>query len=297
MNFSLLPAQILQGIFAGSIYALFALGYTLVFGVLDILNLAHAAIFMMGAMAAWWMVTGAGWSLWVAFPVAVLIAGALGVLLDRVAFYRLRQRRASQLSPLISSIGMGLVFVGVARLLFNPDRKQFPNDAFPQVYFDIGTLRIRLLDIVILIVSLLLMFGLTWVVRNTHLGRSMRAVSENPKASALLGINIERVIAETFFIASALGGAAGVLYGMSLNSIEPTMGNQVELKGLAIIILGGMGSIPGAVLAGLLIGLIESLSVVFRVSQIKDALVFAALFLVLLFRPQGIFGRGVGRVG
>jgi branched-chain amino acid transport system permease protein len=297
MNFSLLPAQILQGIFAGSIYALFALGYTLVFGVLDILNLAHAAIFMMGAMVAWWMVAGAGLSLWVAFPVAVLVAGVLGVLLDRIAFYRLRQRKASQLSPLISSIGMGLVFVGLARLLFNPDRKQFPSDAFPQVYFDIGTLRIRLLDIAILIVSLLLMLWLTWVVRNTHLGRAMRAVSENPRASALLGINIERVIAETFFIASALGGAAGVLYGMSLNSIEPTMGSQVELKGLAIIILGGMGSIPGAVLAGLLIGLIESLSVVFHVSQVKDALVFAALFLVLLFRPQGIFGRVAGRVG
>jgi branched-chain amino acid transport system permease protein len=297
MNLSLLPAQILQGIFAGSIYALFALGYTLVFGVLDILNLAHAAIFMMGAMLAWWLVAGAGWALWLAFPVAVLAAGFLGVLLDRVAFYRLRQRKASQLSPLISSIGMGLIFVGLARLLFNPDRKQFPSDAFPQVYFDIGTLRIRLLDVVILIVSILLMFTLTWVVRNTNLGRAMRAVAENTKASALLGINIERVIAQTFFIASALGGAAGVLYGMSLNSIEPTMGSQVELKGLAIIILGGMGSIPGAVLAGLLIGLIESLSVVFHVSQIKDALVFAALFLVLLLRPQGIFGRTVVRAG
>jgi branched-chain amino acid transport system permease protein len=297
MNFSQLPAQVLQGIFSGSIYALFALGYTLIFGVLDILNLAHAAIFMMAAIVAWWLVSVAGWSLLIAFPLAVLLAGVLGVLLDRVAFYRLRQRRAPHLSALISSIGMGLVFVGLARLLFQPDRKQFPREAFPQVYYDIGNVRIRLLDVVVLFVSLLLMLGLTWLVRNTMMGKTMRAVAENPRAAALLGVNIERVIMQTFFLASALGGAAGMLYGMSLNSIEPTMGNQVELKGLAIIILGGMGSIPGAVLAGFLIGLVESLSVVFRLSQVKDALVFAALFLVLLLRPQGIFGRGVGRIG
>lgn len=297
MNLSQLPAQILQGIFSGSIYALFALGYTLVFGVLDILNLAHAAIFMMAAIVAWWLVAIAGWGLLLAFPVAVLLAGVLGVALDRVAFYRLRQRRAPALSALISSIGMGLVFVGLARLLFQPDRKQFPREAFPQVYYDIGTLRIRLLDIIVLVVSLILMLGLTWLVTNTVLGKAIRAVAENPRAAALLGVNIERVIMQTFFLASALGGAAGVLYGMSLNSIEPTMGNQVELKGLAIIILGGMGSIPGAVLAGFLIGLVESLSVVLKLSQVKDALVFTALFLVLLLRPQGIFGRGVGRVG
>jgi branched-chain amino acid transport system permease protein len=297
MNFSQLPAQVLQGIFSGSIYALFALGYTLIFGVLDILNLAHAAIFMMAAIVAWWLVSVAGWSLLIAFPLAVLLAGALGVLLDRVAFYRLRQRHAPHLSALISSIGLGLIFVGLARLLFHPDRKQFPREAFPQVYYDIGNVRIRLLDVVVLFVSLLLMLGLTWLVRNTMMGKTMRAVAENPRAAALVGVNIERVIMQTFFLASALGGAAGVLYGMSLNSIEPTMGNQVELKGLAIIILGGMGSIPGAVLAGFLIGLVESLSVVFRLSQVKDALVFAALFLVLLLRPQGIFGRGVGRVG
>ncbi len=295
MNFSQLPAQILDGIFSGSIYALFALGYTLVFGVLDILNLAHAAIFMTGAMVSWWLVSAQSWPLWVAFPVAVVMAGLLGILLDRVAFLRLRKRGAGHLSPLISSIAMALIFVGLARLLFNPDRKQFPSQAFPQVYFDIGSTRIRLLDIIILVVSLLMMAGLTWLVQRTSLGRAMRAVAENPKAAALLGVHIDRVIVQTFFIASALGGAAGVLYGMSLNSIEPTMGDQVELKGLAIIILGGMGSIPGAVLAGFLIGLVEVLSVVFRLSQWKDALVFAALFLVLLMRPQGLFGRSAAR--
>lgn len=297
MNLSQLPAQLLDGIFSGSIYALFALGYTLIFGVLDILNLAHASIFMMGAIVSWWLVSVAGWSLLLAFPVAVLLAGLLGVLLDRVAFLRLRRRGAGHLSPLISSIGMALIFVGLARLLFNPDRKQFDRSAFPQVYFDIGDIRIRLLDIIILVVSLVMMAGLNWLVKHTSFGKAMRAVSENPRAAALLGVNIERVIMQTFFLASALGGAAGVLYGMSLNSIEPTMGNQVELKGLAIIILGGMGSIPGAVLAGFLIGLVEVLSVVFRQSQLKDAFVFAVLFVVLLVRPQGIFGRSAGRVG
>src|SRR4051812_23372527 len=290
INMTQLPQQLLNGIFAGSIYALFALGYTLVFGVLDILNLAHAAIFMMGSMVSWWLVSAQGWSLAVAFPVAVVLAGGLGVVLDRVAFLRLRRRGAGHLSPLISSIGMSLVFVGLARLLFGSDRQQFPEEAFPQVYFDLGNIRIRLLDVVILMVSLAMMGGLTWLVQRTALGRSMRAVAENPRAAALLGVNIEAVIVQTFFIASALGGAAGILYGLSLNSIEPTMGNQVELKGLSIIILGGMGSIPGAVLAGFLIGLVEVLSVAFGRSELKDAVVFAALFLVLLFRPQGIAG-------
>ena len=293
-----LPQQLANGIFLGSIYALFALGYTLVFGVLDILNLAHAAIFMLGAMSCWWLVSAQGWNIVLAFVVAVALSGALGVLLDRVAFLRLRRRGAGHLSPLISSIGISLVFVGLARLLFTPERQQFPSEVFPQVYFNIGTvLRLRLLDIVILAVSLLMMAGLTWLVRRTSLGRAMRAVAENPRAAALLGVNIEGVIMQTFFIASALGGAAGVLYGLSLNSIEPTMGNSVELKGLSIIILGGLGSIPGAVLAGFLIGLIEVLSVAFGRSELRDAFVFAALFLVLLLRPQGIFGQRQGRTG
>ncbi len=286
-----LPQQLLNGVFAGSIYALFALGYTLVFGVLDILNLAHSAIFMMGAVVSWWLVSAQGWSLFIAFPVAVAVAGLLGVLLDRMAFMRLRRRGAGHLSPLISSIGMSLVFVGVARLLFTSEHHQFPPDAFPQVYFDLGSVRIRLLDLTILTVSLLLMALLTWLVQRTSLGRAMRAVAENPKAAALLGVNIERVIAQTFFIASALGGAAGVLYGLSLNNIEPNMGGSVELKGLSIIILGGMGSIPGAVIAGFLVGMIEVLSVAFGNSDLKDVFVFAALFLVLLVRPQGILGR------
>ncbi|HYO49846.1 MAG TPA: branched-chain amino acid ABC transporter permease [Chloroflexia bacterium] len=297
MNLSTLPQQLLNGVFSGSIYALFALGYTLVFGVLDILNLAHAAIFMMAAVVSWWLVADQGWSLFAAFPAGVLLAGALGILLDRVAFLRLRRRGAGHLSPMISSIGMALIFVGLAGLLFKPDRKQFPMTAFPQVYFDIGTMRVRLLDVIILAVSLALMALLTWLVQATPLGKAMRAVAENPRAAALLGVNIEMVIMQTFFIASALGGAAGILYGMSLNSIEPTMGNQVELKGLSIIILGGMGSIPGAVVAGFLIGLIEVLSVVFGRSDLKDAFVFIALFLVLLLRPQGIFGRKLGRTG
>src|SRR5688500_5372602 len=297
MQLSQLPQQLLNGIFSGSIYALFALGYTLIFGVLDVLNLAHAAIFMLGATISWWLVTAQGWNLLAAFLVAVLISGLLGILLDRIAFLRLRQRGAPPLSPLISSIGMSLVFVGLSRAVFGDDRKQFPSDAFPQVYFDIGTVRIRLLDVIILAVSIAMMFGLMWLVRQTRLGKAMRAVAESPRAAALLGINIDRVIMQTFFIASALGGAAGILYGMSLNSIEPGMGNQVELKGLSIIILGGMGSIPGAMVAGFLVGMIEVFSIVFGGSQLKDAFVFMALFLMLLLRPQGIFGLKLGRAG
>jgi branched-chain amino acid transport system permease protein len=297
MDLAQIAPQVWNGITAGSVYALFALGYTLIFGVLDILNLAHAAIFMAGAMVSWWLVNGQGWSLYAAFPVAVIFAGLLGILLDRVAFLPLRRRGAGHLSPLISSIGMSLIFVGLAKIAFGLDRQQFPYEAFPRVFFDLGSVRIRLLDVLILVVSLLMMAGLTWLVRRTAFGRSMRAVAENPKAAALLGVNIDRVIVLTFFLASALGGAAGVLYGLSLNSIEPTMGNQVELKGLSVIILGGMGSITGAVTAGFLIGIVEVLSVAFGRSDLKDAFVFAALFLVLILRPQGIFGQRLGRTG
>jgi branched-chain amino acid transport system permease protein len=289
--------QLLNGLFLGSVYALFAVGYTLVFGVLDILNLAHAGIFAVGGMVAWWLVNDGGWNIVAALIAATLVAGLLGIVLDRVAFRRLRQRGAGQLAPLISSIGMALIFQGLLQAKFGPDNLAYPAGAIPRTAWVIAGLRIQPVQLLELVVALVLMVALNWLVRRTAFGRQMRAVAENPRTAALLGINIDLVIIGTFFLASALGGTAGVLYGMSLNSVELAMGAKVELKGLAVIILGGMGSIPGAVLGGFLLGLIEAGTAAFFAPQLRDAAAFTLLFLMLLVRPGGLFGAGSGRVG
>jgi branched-chain amino acid transport system permease protein len=309
MNWQTLPQQLANGIFQGSIYALFALGYTLIFGVLDILNLAHAAIFMMTAVAAWYLIAGLGLNFIVALVLASIVGGLLGVLLDRVAFWRLRQQHAPHLSALISSIAMATIFEGIVVLLptlgADPDSRiigadlhHFPAGSIPSGNLNFGTmLSLPPIKLLVLFVALLLMFGLQYMLRRTRLGREMRAVAESPKASALLGINIEAVFAKTFFIASALGGVAGVLYALTYDTLTADMGSAVELKGLAAIILGGMGSIVGSVVGGFIIGLAEVFSIALGGSNWSDAVAFIVLFLMLLVRPSGLFGARATRTG
>jgi branched-chain amino acid transport system permease protein len=282
--------QLANGLFLGAVYALFAVGYTLVFGVLDILNLAHAAIYMAAAFAALALV-GAGLPLIVAFVSAMLIAGLLGVVLDRVAFAPLRRRNAGTLVPLISSIGAAIVIQGVVRGIFGPDERRFGEDIIPSVTLHVGPLTFGTLDVTILATSLTLMLLLSHVMRKTPLGRSIRAVAEDRVAAALLGIDLERTIALTFFIASALGGAAGILIGLQYNSVSVDMGSRIELKGLAIIILGGMGSITGAVVGAFILAVVETLSVAYISSSYRDAIAFAVMFLILVLRPTGLLGR------
>ncbi len=309
MNWQTLPQQLANGIFQGSIYALFALGYTLIFGVLDILNLAHAAIFMMTAVAAWYLIAGLGINFIVALLIASIVGGLLGVLLDRVAFWRLRQQHAPHLSALISSIAMATIFEGIVTLLptlgADPDSRiigadvhHFPTGSIPYGNLNIGTmLSLPPIKLLVLVVALLLMFGVQYMLRRTRIGREMRAVAESPKASALLGINIEAVFAKTFFIASALGGVAGVLYALTYDTLTADMGSAVELKGLAAIILGGMGSVVGSVVGGFIIGLAEVLSIALGGSNWSDAVAFIVLFLMLLVRPNGLFGARATRTG
>ena len=286
--------QILNGVFVGSIYALFAVGYTLVFGVLDILNLAHAAVFMLSAFAALALVE-AHLSIWAALPLAVLIAGLIGVGLERLAFRPLRGRADSNISGLISSLAMATVFEAIALQLFGPDVSRFPQDTFPDRMINVGGASASLLQLCIVGISVLLMAVLTFLMARTRLGRRLRAVAESPRAARILGIDVDRTIALAFFLSSALGGAAGVLFGLSFNSISPDVGRSVELKGLAVIILGGMGSVPGAVVAGFALGLIEVFTVAHIGSSYRDAVSFAVLFLVLVARPRGLFGRAAAR--
>jgi branched-chain amino acid transport system permease protein len=287
--------QVLNGIFLGSIYALFAVGYTLVFGVLDILNLAHQAVFMLAAFIALALVADAHLSLWLALPAAVLAAGAIGILLERVAFRPLRGRADSNISGLISSLAMATVFEAIALQIFGPDISRFPPDTFPDRVLRIGTATASLLQLCIVGISLVLMAALTLLLSRTRLGRQIRAVAESPRAARILGIDVDRAIAMAFFLSSALGGAAGVLFGLAFNSISPDVGRGVELKGLAVIILGGMGSVPGAVIAGFALGLIEVFTVAQLGSSFRDAVSFAVLFFVLIARPRGLFGRASAR--
>ncbi|HEX4381530.1 MAG TPA: branched-chain amino acid ABC transporter permease [Myxococcales bacterium] len=283
--------QILNGLFVGSIYALFAVGYTLVFGVLDILNLAHQAVFMLCAFIALALVESLHLSIWVALPLAILAGGLIGIGLERLAFRPLRGRAGSNISGLISSLAMATVFEAIAAQIFGPDISRFPQGTFPDVQWHPGEATVSLLQICIAGISVLLMAVLTWLLQRTRLGRSIRAVAENPRAARILGIDVDKVISVSFFLSSALAGAAGVLFGLAFNSMSPDVGRSVELKGLAVIILGGMGSVPGAVIAGFAIGLVEVFTVAHVGSSYRDIVSFAVLFIVLVARPRGLFGQ------
>jgi len=297
-----LTQQVLNAIFIGSIYALFAVGYTLVFGVLDVLNLAHSAVFMLGAVITYSLVVLHGLPFLPAAIIAILVCGLLGLLIEFVALRPLRRRDAPPIAALISTIGLALIFVAIVEqatqgTLFSwlwqdgANSVRFPAGTVPNPTYHVGGLTIEGTKLGILGLSVVLMLVLGYVMRFTQVGRALRAVAENRRAATLLGINVDRIFASTLFVSSALGGLAGLLFGLSLSDISPYIGrDQVELKGLAVIVLGGMGSIPGAVLGGYLLGLIEVFAFVRFGSNVEAGVAFAALFLVLVLRPQGLFG-------
>ncbi len=289
----LLAQQLVNGLFIGSVYGLFAVGYTLVFGVLDILNMAHAAVFTLGGLVALWLVEHQGMTIWTAFPISVVFCGLLGLLLDRVAFLPLRGRSDTYFSGLISSLAMAIIFESAALGLFGARTVRFPVNTVPVHIWQIGGVTVTSLQVGIVITSGLLMIGLTQFLRRARLGKAIRAVAENERAARLLGVHVDGIISFTFVISSALGGAAGILFGLYFDALSPDMGRSIELKGLAVIILGGMGSIPGAILGGLAFGLSEVLTVAISgTSNLRDAVAFTVLFAILLLRPSGILGRG-----
>lgn len=287
--------QIVNGLFLGSIYALFALGYTLVFGVLDILNLAHQAVFMLCAYAALVLVVHLHMPMFAALPAAVLLGGALGLVVERIAFRPLRGRSDSNIAGLISSIALATILEAVVSQVFGPDVERFPLGTVPTRTIQVGGAVVSELQIVIIAIAAAMLLGLTWLLRRTRLGRRIRAVAESPKAARVLGVDVDRIIAASFFVSSALGAAAGVLFGLAFNNVAPDMGRSVELKGLAVIVLGGMGSMPGAALAGLALGLLEVLTVATIGSSYRDAVAFGVLFLVLVLRPRGLLGSAALR--
>jgi branched-chain amino acid transport system permease protein len=291
----MLMQQLLNGIVVGSVYALFALGFTLIFGVNRVMNMAHGGVFMWGAFAGLYSVT------WLHAPfVIALLIGALGggfasVLLDWTAFRPLRRQNAPEFSSIVSSIGASLIFLSVAQQLTATRVMRFPFGTFPIVAFTIFGLRIQLLQLVIIAIVALMVTGLLYYLYRTSFGRQIRAVAFSEHTSKLLGINPTAINFQVFFISGALAGIAGVLIGIVFNSVQFMMGEPLLLRAFVVVVLGGLGSIPGALVAGLLIGLIQTLTVAYLSAGLADALVFSTLFLVLLVRPTGLFG-GVGAV-
>src|SRR5437879_818340 len=294
--------QLVNAIFIGSIYALFAVGYTLVFGVLDILNLAHSAVFMLGAAVTYSLVVNYEQSFWVACIGGILASALMGLVIEHVCLRPLRRRHAPPIAALISTIGLALVIVAAVEQgkpgsltgwLWKDGANSvaFPPGAIPNPTWHVGDITLEASKVAIIPIAIALMLLLGYVIRYTQVGRGLRAVAENARAARLMGLDVDRMISLTLVISSALGGLAGILFGVALGDISPYIGrDSVEVRGLAVIVLGGMGSIPGAVLGGYVLGAIEVLAVVLLGSNVRAGVAFAALFLMLVLRPQGLFG-------
>ncbi len=286
--------QVVNGLSLGSIYALIALGYTMVYGVLRLINFAHGDVYMLGAYTGYYLsrkLQGSEPSLVSALIVmagSMLTCAVIGMLIERLAYRPVR--KASRLTLLITAIGVSLFIENGAQLVFGPDPKFFPSLA-PRADFRLGQVRVTSEQLTVIVLSFLLMLALRFFILKTRTGKAMRAVSFNLDAAKLMGISTDGIISVTFALGSALAAAAGVLIGMQIPKIDPLMGIQYGLKAFVAAVLGGIGNIPGAVLGGLLIGTSEVMVVGYLSSSYRDAIAFGILILVLLLRPQGILGR------
>jgi branched-chain amino acid transport system permease protein len=310
MDITLFLQQFLNGLSIGSIYAIFALGYTLVYSILGIINLAHGAIFTLGAYFTYALMGGnfgfngllANAALPIKLPFAIALilgstlAGFIGVVMERVAFQPLRRQGSDPLLTVVSSLGVGVVIVNLIQYLVGAESYTYPADTYgnlpPSINF--GTpekeIPIRTVQIIIFAVSVVIVSIITYFINLTKYGKAMQAIAEDPTTASLLGINSDRFIILTFFISSFLAGLAGTLVASSVSIAGPYFGIAFGLRGLAVIVLGGLGSIPGAVLGGLLIGLVEAF-VPAEYSGYKEAVAYGILFIMLLVRPQGLLGR------
>ena len=292
--------QIINGLSLGSIYALIALGYTMVYGILKLINFAHSEVFMVGAYTGFYSAGALGIESMeqrgVAFPiylaVAVLVAAMsvsalLGVTIERLAYRPVRT--APRLTPLITAIGVSLLLQNLGMLIFTPNPRRYP-PIIKEVRFEFGGVIVTNIKLTIFIVTIVLMVGLWYLVQRTWTGRAMRAVSVNLDAAKLMGIDTNRTISATFAIGSGLAAAGGILFGLDQITINPLMGTLTGLKAFVAAVLGGIGNVPGAVLGGLLIGLAEQLVAGYLSPDYRDAITFVILIVVLILRPEGILG-------
>jgi len=285
--------QLINGLSLGAIYALIALGYTMVYGVLRFINFAHSEVFMVGAFAGYHLArllphASIGGGLLVLLG-AMVICAVLGVMIEKLAYRPLRGR--STLTVLITAIGVSLLLQNLGQLVFGANPKSFPK-LFPQHSFSTpGGLVVSSDQLIVFGVSVILLFALRHIVMKTRIGTAMRALSFNPTAASLVGINNDAVISFTFVLGSSLAAAGGILYAMNYPSIDPLMGTLPGMKAFVAAVLGGIGNIPGAALGGVVLGLVETLVVALGGSTYRDAVAFGVLILILLFRPAGLLGK------
>lgn len=286
----MIAQQLLNGLIVGGVYALFAIGFTLVFGIHQILNLAHGAVFMVGAFVALYTVL-AGLPLWLGFVLGVLAGGLLSVVIEFVAFRRLRKQGEEEFGAIISAIGANLIIITLAQKFSDTQILRFPFETFPVVIYEWMGLRVSALQLVMAFFASSLVLFITAYLSKTAPGRQVRATAGNERAAILSGVNPNFVFFQTFFMSGALAAAAGVMVGLAFNNIHFMMGEPFLLRGFVVIILGGLGSIPGALVAGLLLGMIQTLSVAYLPSGLTDTIIFSLLFLILLVRPHGLLGK------
>jgi len=301
----ILLQQIINGLVLGSVYALVALGYTMVYGIINLINFAHGEVLMVGALSSWTVITLLadvalpGWlKLLISLVFAVIVCGALNFAIEKIAYRPLRN--APRLAPLITAMGMSLLLQTLAMIIWKPNYKPYPI-LLPSEPFLIGGAVINTTQILILVATGVTLIGLTWLVNRTKLGRAMRATAENPRVAALMGVKPDMVISATFVIGAALAALAGVMYAANYGSVQHTMGFLPGLKAFTAAVFGGIGNLAGAVVGGVLLGVIESLGAGYigkltggvLGSHYQDIFAFIVLILVLTVRPQGLLGERV----
>ena len=285
--------QLINGVSLGSIYALIALGYTMVYGIVLLINFAHGDILMVGAYTAFFVLSAIGsgpMGMLVAIPVSMVICASFGITMERLAYRPLRT--APRLNSLITAIAVSLILENGARVLpfIGPNPRQFPRPAVINVKI-FEDLSISNIQIIVIIFSALLMIALNYIINYTKRGKAMQAVSFDKQAASLMGISVNRIISFTFALGSVLAAAGGVLYASAYPRVDPLMGMMPGLKAFVAAVLGGIGSVPGAMIGGFVLGIAETFTKGFISSQFSDAISFSILIIVLLFRPTGILGQ------
>jgi branched-chain amino acid transport system permease protein len=300
----LLLQQIINGLSLGAMYSLLALGFTMVYGIIELINFAHFNVFMVGSFFGLWVLEATGLIgqrstlaglpligvLLLAFVCTMLLSGLLGVLIERLALRSVRQLRGT--APMILTIGISYILYNVILLTVGADTHNFPNP-IPVVKWQIGGAVLQLRELLVWAVSLLLMVGLHLFVRHTRIGKAMQATAQDQEAARMMGVEVDRVVILAFFIGSALAGAAGLIFGLYYNFTGYSIGYSAGLRAFTAAVLGGIGNIAGAMVGGLVIGLIESLGGQFIAVRWTDVIIFSILILVLVFRPTGLMGLSV----
>jgi branched-chain amino acid transport system permease protein len=293
-NFVIFIQQLINGISLGSIYALIALGYTMVYGIVMLINFAHGDILMVGAYTGFYVLSAMGpspWSLAIAFAASMALCAITGVTIERLAYRPLRS--APRLNSLITAIAVSLILQNGARVLpfVGPNPRQYPT--MPTMNIAIGNFNVSNVQVIVIAVSIVLMLLLNYIINWTKIGKAMRAVSFDMKAASLMGISVNKVVAFTFALGSVLAAAGGILFATAYPQIDPTMGSMPGLKAFVAAVLGGIGSVPGAMLGGFILGIAETLTKGFISSQFSDAISFAILIVILLVKPTGIMGKKI----